>query len=369
MSNVDFFDQQSDLTASKILIYQKYLEGYLPKVLMQYGKCFIADFFCGPGQNGDQDGSPLVLLNVAAKMLDNPTLKMRWDNPEIVIIFSDVEQCHIDNLKKVLAARDIPSGIKIIGPFCEDFSDILARTRNVFKRLNSPKFFFLDPFTYSTVDIDSVKDLMEFSAPEVLLFLPTFHSYRFKSCADQYPKLKAFLDKFTDKGHEDVTDISEFNEAIGEGLLKYLGLKYVRSIGLDDGSKKNALFYLTTHVTGMIVMNKLVWKYATDGMTIKADKKDNGPTFFNLSPHTGNYQRIKEIFQEYIKAQKQVSNVDVIDFVARQGFTNTYAKEILQKMKDGNLIEVEYLRDDKTRGFYIADAHWDSKLSIIKYKG
>ena len=38
MANKDFFDSQTDLTASKILIYRQYLNSFLPKVLMQYGR-------------------------------------------------------------------------------------------------------------------------------------------------------------------------------------------------------------------------------------------------------------------------------------------------------------------------------------------
>src|SRR3989339_1168759 len=83
MANKDFFDSQTDLTASKILIYRQYLNSFLPKVLMQYGRCFIVDFFCGCGKNGNEDGSPLVLLNVAKKMLESPVLRCKQPNAEI----------------------------------------------------------------------------------------------------------------------------------------------------------------------------------------------------------------------------------------------------------------------------------------------
>ena len=89
MSNEDFFEKQSDLTASKILIYREYLSNYLPKVLMQYGHCYITDFFCGCGKNGQKDGSPLVLIDEARKILGNSILKKKWPNAQIEILFSD----------------------------------------------------------------------------------------------------------------------------------------------------------------------------------------------------------------------------------------------------------------------------------------
>ena len=250
---------------------------------MQFGKCFIADFFCGPGKNGSQDGSPLILLNAAKKMLESPILKRKWPNPEVIVVFSDDDKKHIDNLTDSLKQCNYPDEIKIIGPLCEEFSSILSKTNEIFRKIAEPKFFFLDPFKYSDVTIDDVKNLINTPASEVLLFLPTFHSYRFVGCAGNVGALKHFLENFTDRGCDDYANISDFNESIRQRLLTYLNLKYVRSIGLDDGARKNALFYLTKHVTGMILMNNLVWQYTNDGITVKA-KRDNELTLFEENP-------------------------------------------------------------------------------------
>ncbi|MCK5594572.1 three-Cys-motif partner protein TcmP [bacterium] len=362
-----FFDEQSDLTASKILIYQQYLKNYLPKVLMQFGKCFIADFFCGPGKNGDQDGSPLILLDAAKSMLESPMLRKKWQDPEVFVVFSDMNKKHVDNLSESLKQRNYPVEIKIVGPLCEKFDSILSKTINVFGKVTEPKFFFLDPFTYSDVTIDDVKTLIDTPSSEVLLFLPTFHSYRFVSCADDVVALKQFLENFTDRGCADYSNITDFNESIRQRLLTYLNLKYVRSIGLDDGAKKNALFHLTKHITGTILMNKLVWKYANDGVTVRT-KRDNEPTLFNLSTLSNNFVRLKQFLQGYIKEEKVLTNVEIIEVVAQKGFTNKYANEILKDMQKQGLIEVEYKTGNKIRGFYIADSNWNKDLAIIKYK-
>ncbi len=368
MANKDFFDNQTDLTASKILIYRQYLNSYLPKVLMQYGRCYVADFFCGCGKNGQSDGSPLILIEIAKKILESSVLKAKQPNAEIVIVFSDQDKKCCDNLTSHLQNISIPKQIRVLGPFCEKFDSIKAKAVEAFSTVKAPKFFFLDPFTYSVVGIEDVKDFMDVPSSEVLLFLPTFHLYRFKSCADQCPKLKAFLNKFTDKGQEDITDISEFNESIRQGLLTYLGLKYVRAVGLDDGSRKNALFYMTTHITGMLLMNKLVWKYAHDGVTVKV-KADDGPTFFNLSTITGNFKRIKQFFIDFVKQKQRLTNVEIIDFVAQHGFETKYAREILKEMKNQGTIDVEHKMNDKKQGFYVADSHWNEDLATIIYEG
>ncbi len=362
-----FFDAQSDLTASKILIYQQYIKNYLPKVLMQFGKCFIADFFCGPGKNGTQDGSPLILLDTAKSMLESPVLRKKWQNPEVIVVFSDDNKEHIDNLTNSLKQRNYPDAIKIIGPLCEPFSSILSKTSEIFEKITEPKFFFLDPFTYSDVTIDNVKTLIDTPSSEVLLFLPTFHSYRFVGCADSVGALKLFLENFTDRGCSDYKDIADFNESIRQRLLTYLNLEYVRSVGLDDGKRKNALFYLTKHRTGMILMNNLVWKYTQDGLTVKA-QRNNEMTLFNLSTLSDNFVRIKDFLQGYVKEKKILTNIEIIDVVAQKCFTNKYATKILKDMKKQGLIEIEYKTSNKTKGFYVADGNWNKELAVIKYK-
>src|SRR3989338_4034613 len=175
MVKKDFYDSQTDLTASKILIYRKYLSSFLPKVLMQYGKCYVADFFCGRGKNGNANGSPLVLLDVAKQILEDAVIKANQPNAEIVIVFSDADQGCCDDLKTHLQSMSLPSGIKVFGPFCEDFKSIKIKAINTFQTKMPPKFFFLDPFTYSEIGIDDVKEFMSVPAAEVLLILPTFH--------------------------------------------------------------------------------------------------------------------------------------------------------------------------------------------------
>jgi len=368
MVSKDFFDSQTDLTASKILIYRQYLSSYLPKVLMQYGRCYMADFFCGCGKNGQEDGSPLVLIDIAKSMLESSVLKSKQPNAEIVIVFSDDDQKCCDDLTAHLQKLTVPKQIKILGPYCESFDSIKAKAIEAFNKVKAPKFFFLDPFTYSDVGIDDVKGFMDVPSAEVLLFLPTFHSYRFVKCADEVGALKTFLENFTERGCADYADINDFNESIRQKLLKHIGLKYVRSVGLDDGARKNALFYLTKHITGMLLMNKLVWKYAHDGVTVKA-KRDSGPTLFNLSTITSNFKKIKEFFQAFIRDKKRVTNVEIIDFVAQNCFDTKYAADILREMKTQGTIDVEYKKSDKKRGFYVADNHWDEELATIVYRG
>ena len=368
MAKKEFFDHQSDLTASKILVYRQYLREYLAKILMYYGKCYMVDFFCGCGKNGQKDGSPLVLLEIAKKMLDNSILKRKQPNAEIVIVFSDIDKGRCNNLNMYLRKLSIPKQIKVLGPFCKSFNSIKKDIVETFYKITVPKFFFLDPFTYSDVGLDDIKEFMDLPNAEVLLFLPTFHSYRFAKCDEAPEGLKNFLEDFTERGRSDYTDINDFNESIRQKLLKYIDLKYVRVVGLDDGARKNALFYLTKHVKGMLQMNKLVWKYTDDGVSMKA-KRNNSLTLFDSSPFSKHFNKMKKYLKNYIIEKKRLTNVEIINFVAQIGFTTKYTNVILKEMKSKGLISVKYKKSNKKRGFYVADEHWNEELATIIFQG
>lgn len=368
MTKNNFFDQQTNLTASKILIYRQYISKYLPAVLMQYGRCFIADFFCGRGKNAQEAGSPLVLLDVARKTLKSPILKAKYPNAEIMVIFSDDNKECCNDLQKYLHNISLPNQITVLGPYCEKFDTIKSKTIKVFDKIRPPKFFFLDPFTYSDIKLADIKDLMSIQAAEVLLFLPTFHSYRFVKRANKIMALKHFLEDFTDRGCVDYKDINDFNRSIKQRLIKEIGLEYVRDVGLDDGTRKNALFYLTRHPKGMLLMNNLVWKHSQDGTNIRT-KKDTNLRLFDTSKLTNNYMLMKDLLQSYIQRKKRISNVDIINFIAKQGFVTKYANEILKQMQKQNKINVTHLNRKKTQSFYVSMANWNNKLAIINYKG
>ncbi|MBN2755114.1 MAG: three-Cys-motif partner protein TcmP [Candidatus Goldbacteria bacterium] len=295
-----FYDDQTDLTAAKILIYKEYLRSYLPKVLMQYGKCYIADLFCGCGKNGLKDGSPLVLLQVANEILNDKVIKNKRPNAKIVIVFNDVDKSCCDNLKTYLDKEPKNSQIEIIGPLCEQFDSIKNRALYYFKDKKEPKFIFLDPFTYTSIGMKDIDAFMSLPTAEVLLFLPVFFSYRFVSCADDYGKLKNFIEDFTDKGCVEYDDIYDFNNSISEKMKSTLKTQYVRAICLDGGARKNALFYITRHVSGMSLMNSIVWKYAEDGEKVKAIRSKED-CLFDISQYSVFVKKFKETLLEHLK--------------------------------------------------------------------
>lgn len=184
-----FYKQQSDLTAAKIYFYENYIGTYLIKILMGFGSCFICDLFCGTGKNGEENGSPVVLLNTAEYILATPQLKKK--RPKIYIFFNDREKKFTDNLISELNGIAISKNIEIFLPQNHEFEIGLEKAFQKVENNPIPKFFFLDPFTYSNVKMEHLRKIMALRNSEVLLFLPVFHSYRFAN--DIKLQIKEFM--------------------------------------------------------------------------------------------------------------------------------------------------------------------------------
>ena len=283
MVKEDFFKkQQKDLTKIKLFIYEKYIETYLIKILMQFGNCFLGDLFCGAGKNGKNNGSPLVLIKKAKDILQNKKLLEKYSLPKIQILFNDNNKENIDSLKKELEAIDIPENIQVLDITCKDFDNEISELKITFKDIRHPKFFFLDPFGYSDIHIADIKELMNIGKyTEIIMFLPTFHTYRFVKSNNA--KIKQFLNEFTLDECINYKNVFDFNESIRKKLLQYLDLKYVKPIILKDGASIHSLFFLTKHILGMNIMNNLFWSFTEDGEMIEVSKNFNQKNFSRMN--------------------------------------------------------------------------------------
>ena len=338
----NFHEQQSDLTAAKIEFYKCYIEKYLPKVLMGFEKCFIADLFCGTGKNGLEKGSPLVLLERAQYILSSETLKIK--STQIDILFNDNEACNVENLKQELQELKgtIDKSINIRSPENKDFVDIFSEILKEFKNNTLPKLFFLDPFTYSNVRIDHLRSLMNLNRSEVLLFVPIFHIYRFakdeKMKEDH--KTRIFVETFTKKGIADYENIEEFMQSIKEKLKEEVGLDYVRPVLLDGGKCKNALFLLTKSQKGMLCMNKVALKKSEDGKGVVI-KWENQPFLFEpqVTP-TPKLENFSKKLTDEIKNKGEITNHHAIKFGIMEEFLPKHVKDVLIELYNKNEIKV-----------------------------
>ncbi len=341
MGNDAFFDGQSDLTSAKIKIYKEYIEGYLPKLLMTFGSCVIIDLFCGSGKNGDNKGSPLVLLDRLDYILKSPQLKNKRPL-SINILFNDIEKNNIQKLESELNNISYDKELINITLKGEDYESYIHSLVQKLEKVQIPKFIFLDPFSYSDVKMDDLNKLMELPNTEVLLFIPIFHSYRFASKDfNTEHKTRKFVEEFTIKGVHNYKSIYDFTSSVKNKIKQEIGLKYVRPILIEGGGRKNSLFLLTKHPAGMILMNKVAAKNTVDGNSVNVKEQQLLSLFdkSNEEIESSFYSDYKEKLIKKLKSEI-LSNEDIVSFTIEKCFLPKHAKKIITELFDSKRIIV-----------------------------
>ncbi len=336
--NKEFFENQTGLTGAKIKIFKEYVEGYLPKILIPYKKCFIADFFSGPGKNGDQNGSPLILIDRINYILTSPQLTNKEDL-KIDILFNDFEEKHISNLKSEIDKKSFNENIVNIYITNKSYDSILNAFITQLSNKKVHKFVFLDPYAYSDVKVSNLQKLIKLQCIDILLFTPIFHSYRFANAnfAENH-KTRMFVEEFTTRGVADYEDVNDYIFSIKEKLEQELSTNYVRPVLLDNGSNKNALFLITTHPAGMSLMNKVVLNNTQDGNTV--DIKNQNQTFlFNLFETTVLYKNMTDTLVTKLQ-EKDLSNEEIVKLSIESLLLPKHAKKIIVDLAKNNRINV-----------------------------
>lgn len=283
-----------------------------------------------------------MLIDTINYLLGHDQIKGK--SPRCYILFNDIEKKNIENLKAAL--KNFSSDyIQIVSIKNQPFADIIAPLVCQLKKgiAGLPKFFFLDPFTYSDIRMSDLKKLMNLDHTEVLLFLPAFLSYRFasdKTMKDNH-KTRVFLEEFTTNGVYDYKEnnegIEDFLQSMKEKLVSELQLDYVRPMLLDDGRSKNALILLTKNQKGMLVMNKIAFQESDDGKGI-CIRQRHQKTLFGAS-ETKRYNEFRTKFTQKI-AGKVMTNSEIVDFAIKEEFLPKHIKEILKEFHKSNILKV-----------------------------
>ncbi len=368
MKTHDFFKRQSNLTYAKTMVYKSYIEGYLPKLLLTYGKCLIADLFCGPGMNGDEKGSPLILIDKLNYILSSPILIKRNDL-KVQIIFNDENQTFIDSLQQELKKVHYNQNIVTLTIQSNTYESALEHISKETKFKNIPKFYFLDPFTYSNVKVSHLRELMHLQNTEVLLFVPIFHSYRFANTNfGENHKTRIFIEEFTTEGIANYEDVHHFMQSIKKKLIIETGTPYVRPLLLDDGDRKNSLFLLTKHRMGMLLFNKIAMRLSDDGNIVSVGNQSQ----INLFPTievSKNFYNFENLLIDFL-SNKERTNEQIVDFAIKEGFA---AKQVTACLKE-LLLKKKIICTDNRNNELNSITKWNiadniKKLTIIKWVG
>lgn len=282
-------------TKAKHDLLQSYLGGWFPILGTYSGRIVFIDGFAGPGIYRDgEPGSPIVALRT---LLDHGHLQ-RLTNCEFLFVFCDNDMRRIASLRERLDAlkssyHPFPANVLtevVPQAFSETARDILASLSDGQARRNlAPTFAFVDPFGFSGVPLDVLRDLLLFNKCELFMNLMIDHINRFAT----YPKISDHMDAlFGTRDYMAVAEIGAgrriqfLHDLYRKRLSEVCGFPYVQSFAMvgQNGHLSYYLMHGTRHIKGVALMKDAMWKVDPGGGCRFSDRLANREVLFQDQP-------------------------------------------------------------------------------------
>jgi three-Cys-motif partner protein len=257
-------------TRAKHEILRRYLEAWTPILsLGGFPTIVYVDGFAGPGiyDNGE-DGSPIIALKAALKHQTRISAELRF-------LFIEHDKKRAAQLKECVAAQTVPANFKVQVAggmtFEQGFRTHLLDPYRAAKKTLPPTFAFVDPFGWTGVPFQLVKEILANKACEVLFNFMYEEINRFIEHPDQTKNFDELFGTPAWRGvtnHVDARARKDFLHGLYDSQLRNeAGARYVRSFEMRN--KKDAtdyyLFFATNNAKGMEKMKEAMWKVDESG--------------------------------------------------------------------------------------------------------
>ncbi|MHA1855894.1 MAG: three-Cys-motif partner protein TcmP [Promethearchaeota archaeon] len=383
MSLQDNNDQKWELQEHSKVKHElliKYLNSFLKITGRSWKEITIIDCFAGKGEyNSGESGSPLHILNVCESVL-NKVQSLE----KIKCIFIEKNKGNFRHLelnvnKKIKEIKIEPNQeieTKLYNKsFEEAYIDI---ENNEFSRLASfPSFFFIDPFGYSGVPFNLIKNIFsyydpnqhKYGRPEIFLNLMVNPINRFKTnehFEDLLQKLfgtstwKSDIDKlekiYTDLQNQEIIS-NYYRKCIVEKTNANFTQKYV-----FRSSKNNIRLYDMIHATtqfkGLKVMKDIMFRQGIPGSFEfhgKKEKKLQIKEKNTLNKYLGiddNESSLKKWLIDVLRPDEYYSYDDLIqDIYQKTPFIDSIFKKTVKKMEKSKIAEIIRRTSKRRSGF------------------
>jgi three-Cys-motif partner protein len=282
-------------TKAKHDILRSYLGGWYPVLSSYHGRIVFLDGFAGPGiYGGGEDGSPVIALKT---LLDHGHLQ-NMTNCQIVFVFCENDAARLASLREqVQRVKDqhnpFPRNVHI-EIYGEAFSDAAQRILDSLSdgktRKNlAPTFAFVDPFGFSGVPIDLLRDLLVYDRCELFVNLMVDHINRFAT----NPKVSQHMDDlFGTREYVNVRDITSgkrvqyLHDLYRRQLSSACGFPHVQSFAMYgmNGHLSYYLMHGTRHIRGVELMKDAMWKTDPGGGSAFHDRLADMDVLFQFEP-------------------------------------------------------------------------------------
>lgn len=232
----------------KLYLYRAYLEGYLSILLNTnfFNKVRVHDVFAGLGiARNNEEGSALI----AAKTIDEIT---RTNNPfkkDVTLFLNDEDPECCASLKECTSQYAFAHISKMSA---DSYIEAWLPERQ------SHNFFFIDPFGYKDISAKNFQKLFSHkNCADFLIFIPTYHIYRFLRHEENEAQLKPIADflnriEINDEAAKKAISVDAFSSLIITAFNKMAQTKFVykQSIHNTVCNSTYCLFFISHHPRG-----------------------------------------------------------------------------------------------------------------------
>lgn len=348
-----------DATRTKLEIFEKYVEAWLP-VFFKNEKAFIVDFFAGPGKDIDgTSGSPLRIID---KIF---SYKNKINNHQVVIetIFNEFDPKKFDRLQKNIdSVREKHCSIPILHNM--DFNELFVNLRPKFEK--NPSLLFMDQNGFKFITKSVLNALDQFNKTDFMFFISSSYFNRFSDD----PTLKAYHPDFP----TEILKEDNFNSVHRKILEYYRSILSPQSefklypFSLKKDKNIYGLIFGTKHILGVDKFLDIAWKInplnGEANFDIDDDqfKKENRSLFSELIKKT-KIDVFEEELIKFIAHRKKVTNKDIYTFSLLKGFTHKHAVDVIKDLIKKDRVKKNFL---EKKGEFIGYNQCYSPKRVIK---
>ena len=300
-------------------------------------------------------GSPVIALRAA---IDQP----RKIDAKINFIFVEGRLDRAEMLESVINNIIIPSNFSVDiykGQTFENSFQKIKRTHIMSNGRLVPTFAFIDPFGWSGVPFECVRQILGYSNCEILATFMYEEINRFISLPEQEENFdKVFGTVEWRNGlnlYDPVLRKNFFHNLYLRQLRESAGAKYVRSFEMrnEQDVTDYYLFYATNNLRGLSKMKEAMWKIDESGEFIFSDATDPSQMilFEKKPPFAVLKRKIVDRFRGLTVSVEEIEHFVLADTAFRE---THYKRQILRRMELGDPTEIIIVDPpaSRTRGTY-----------------
>lgn len=288
--------------------------------------------------------------------------------PVTEFLFNDVDAANVSNVEGHLRALEgAHPKIKLIASNKNTASlipELLAEQEN--KAMRSKRFYFVDPFGYSQINLSEILSLLRADGAELLLFQPCSFMFRFSEKGTPVA-LTGFMEELS-RGKPWPQGLSIMGYIQHTKLLlreRLKGTHYVDSFTIQkDAQTVFCLFFFTGHIRGFEKMLVAKWKF--NGETGQgwhySSASGVDDLFAKPTPQT---QILEKALESRLAAGTAVTNAEIYLETLLQGFLPKHSNEILTAWQRDGRIRVEPA-PPRSGVFYLGYEEHEKKGRIVQ---